>query len=212
MAMSRLQYLSDREVTDLAQLGSLEACDELVRRFRPAVLLTARQIVGSSEMAQDVAQDAFLQAFRALGQLADTARFAAWLRAITRNRARRVSQNHSRLPTTTLTALDDCGHASHEPGPLDTLLQSESQDAARAALAGLAPEYQATLQLFYYEQWPASRIAAFLSLPLTTIKWRLREGRKKVAVLLDEGEEEPKAEKQKAEKQKTEDRRPKARD
>ena len=192
MAMSRLQYLSDTELAGLAQMGSLEACDELVRRFRPAVLLTARQIVDSPEVAQDVAQDAFVQAFRALPQLQDTARFAGWLRAITRHRARRVAQNHSRLPTAPLTALDDCGPASPASGPLDALLKAENEAGIRTALARLAPPHQIVLQLFYYEQWPASRIADFLSLPLTTVKWRLREGRKQaaagLAALLDEGE------------------------
>ncbi len=184
MAMHRLQYLSDAELTELAQRGSLEACDELVRRFRPAVLLTARQIVDSAEAAQDVAQEAFLAAFRALPQLQDAARFGGWLYAITRHRARRAAQVTDRTPTTPLAVLEDCGHSSLETGPLETLLQSESQDGVRAALAGLAPEHQIVMQLFYYEQWPAPRIAAFLALPLTTIKWRLREGRKRVAIAL----------------------------
>ena len=64
--------------------------------------------------------------------------------------------------------------------PLDLVIRAEQQEAVRALFAHLAPDYEIVLLLFYYEQWPAVRIAAFLSLPLTTIKWRLRYGRKQL--------------------------------
>ena len=180
----RFQFIEDRELVEIAQLGSREACDELVCRFRGAVLLVARQNLNSVEEAQDVAQEAFLCAFRALPQLADPAKFAGWLYAITRNRARRVGLRERRNEPTEdmqlerlMAVYSDVGTAD----PLDAVLRAETDAAVRALLCDLPPEIRMVLQLYYYEQWQTTRIAEFLSLPLTTVKWRLHAGRTRLS-------------------------------
>lgn len=191
---SRFETLQDPDVVRLAQVGSLEACDELVRRYRGAVLVVATQVLRSQEAAQDVAQEAFLTALRALPQLQDPAKFPSWLYAITRRRAQRVSmRGPGRREITSLDLERLAGAYDHddcEPGPLDIVLRTEAQDYVRLLLADLTPELQITLCLFYYERWTAVRIAEFLSLPLTTVKWRLRAGRthlsRRLKTLLEE--------------------------
>src|SRR5579859_4223299 len=81
--------ISDEELVLGAVLGNPRAFDELVRRFRGAMIFIAQRELGSREVAEDVAQEAFLLAFEALPQLQDPARFAGWLCAITRRRAQR---------------------------------------------------------------------------------------------------------------------------
>jgi RNA polymerase sigma-70 factor (ECF subfamily) len=189
----RLQFVGDRELVEIARLGSLEACDELVRRFRGAVLLVAEQVLSSPEAAQDVAQEAFLLAFQALPKLQDPTKFAGWLCAIARNRARRVVMRERRSEATEADSLERLitAHSSgRTPGPLDELLRAETQAHIRTLLADLSPDLQMVMQLFYYEQWPTARIAEFLSLPLSTIKWRLHTGRnqlsRRLAAILEE--------------------------
>src|SRR5690242_18546902 len=77
-----------------AVLGNLEAFEQLVVRYRPAVVRLARTIVGADD-AEDVAQDSLLLAFKALPTIEEPRKFAAWLSAITRNRALRFSQSES---------------------------------------------------------------------------------------------------------------------
>ncbi len=173
--------IGDEELVVGALLGDLGAFDELVRRFRGAVLAVAEQTLGSREAARDVAQEAFLLAFKALPQLEEPANFAGWLCAITRHRARRVGALAARsVPT--------------EQSDLDRLLLEQSEELAvhpeaeltrralgaevRGALARLPDELQEVLKLRYWEEWPVRRIADFLSLPVTTVKWRLHQGRK----------------------------------
>src|SRR5207253_4867108 len=93
---NRFQCLDDAAVVEIAQMGSLAAYDELVRRFRGAVLLVVGQIVSSREGAEDVAQEVFLLAFGGLSQLQSPAKFPAWLYAIARHRARRVARREGR--------------------------------------------------------------------------------------------------------------------
>ena len=180
MRDARYPDIEDEELVLRALIGDLEAFDELVRRFRGAVIVVAEQVLGSKDAARDVAQEAFLLAFKALPQLDEPAKFAGWLCAIARHRARRVAARDRRAEPT-------------EPSEIDRLLMAQSSElawdpeealgrklagnAVRAALAELAPELQVALQLYYYEEWPVARIAEFLSLPVTTVKWRLHQGR-----------------------------------
>ena len=163
---TRLGQADDGQLVCWARGGCRAAFDELARRYRVGVSLTARQIVGDAGRAEDVAQESLLIAFHALPTLADPARFGAWLGTITRHRARRVAQEESRF-------------VPLEPAHLDHLAASDapaSGDLADA-FAALGADYQTVLRLRYWEEWSVGQIAAFLSLPLTTIKWRLHYGR-----------------------------------
>lgn len=180
MRIGRYPQASDKELVVYATLGRLEAFDELVRRYRVAVALVAGQVLSSRAAAEDVAQETFLLAFKALPQLREPEKFAGWVCAIARHRARRVAAREERnLPT--------------EPSKMDRLLlahsqelsvspearcaQSEQDDCISKAFARLSFDLGLPLRLYYFEQWPVARIAAFLSLPVTTIKWRLHRGR-----------------------------------
>src|SRR6185436_15172374 len=88
-----------------AILGNLEAFEELVIRYRPAVVRLARMIVGADH-AEDVAQESLLLAFKGLPGIEEPKKFAAWLSAITRNRALRFSKTEA-LQTNRRVALDD---------------------------------------------------------------------------------------------------------
>ncbi len=83
--------LPDEVLVVAAILGDLEAFNELALRYRAAVVRLAQTIVGRED-AEDVTQDALLLAFKALPSIEDPARFAAWLMAITRNRAWRFNR------------------------------------------------------------------------------------------------------------------------
>src|SRR5690242_17931735 len=77
-----------------AILGNLDAFEELVVRYRPAVVRLARTIVGVDD-AEDVAQESLLLAFKALPTIEEPRKFPAWLSAITRNRALRFSKSET---------------------------------------------------------------------------------------------------------------------
>jgi RNA polymerase sigma-70 factor (ECF subfamily) len=166
----------DEELVVAALLGNLAAFDELVRRFRPAVRLTARRYVEGEDAVEDLCQEAFLRAFKALPDLEELDRFGPWLHAIARNLALRQRQNEARrrerfsqLDQIVLEEL-----VSLEPSPAESVERGETHQAVREMVAALPDAYRAVVQLHYWEGMPLSRAADFLGLPLTTVKWRLR--------------------------------------
>jgi RNA polymerase sigma-70 factor (ECF subfamily) len=176
----RIRLISDQELVVGALQGRIGAYDELVRRYRGAVIMVAEQTMGSREGAEDVAQETFLLAYKSLGQLQDPAKFAGWLYAIARRRARRIGRRDGRCQSTEQVVIDRLiVETSDEisPSPLEELIRAESREAIRALLVALPVERRNVLQLYYYEQWPVARIADFLSLSQTTVKWRLHSGR-----------------------------------
>lgn len=183
---------TDDELVVSATFGDLDAFDELVRRYRYAVMMVASDIMGSHEAAEDVAQDALLTAYKALPQLGDPSKFAGWLYAITRNRAHRIGSRDAARRATPLSAVDEfLLSRSAELG--ESRFEAAEQRILSAQLVEemeqIPHEYGTAMQLFYAEEWPIERIAAFLLVPESTVKWRLFQGRKLLQRRLGEKEE-----------------------
>jgi RNA polymerase sigma-70 factor, ECF subfamily len=171
--------LTDEELVVATRLGSLAAFAELVRRFRPAVRLTLRRYEEETDAVEDLCQEAFLRGFKALAQLDDPGRFGAWLHAIARNLAlqqrRSGARRWERSSFLDLILLE--GQLSSAPGPAELAERDEGHRMVRQAVEALPPPYREVVLLHYWEGMPLSRVAAYLGLPLTTAKWRLRHAR-----------------------------------
>jgi RNA polymerase sigma-70 factor (ECF subfamily) len=168
--------LSDEVLVVAAILGDLDAFNELALRYRAAVVRLAQTIVGRED-AEDVAQDALLLAFKALPSIDEPARFAAWLMTITRHRAlrfRRQNRTHR------------AGQVEFDELLLERLLalaqpfvdNQDTNEEMKLALENLPADYALVLRLHFYDDMPLKRIAAFLGVPLSTVKWRIFRGKK----------------------------------
>ena len=170
-----------------AILGNLEAFEQLVLRYRPAVVRLARSVVGT-DYAEDVAQDALLLAFKALPTIEEPRRFAAWLSAITRHRALRFNKNEDKHSSKRV-ALDEAliekigalakPEAAGSPSASYAGLEDKERDEAMIeALDSLPADYAMPLRLHFLDDMPLKRIAAFMGVPLSTVKWRIHHGKK----------------------------------
>jgi RNA polymerase sigma-70 factor (ECF subfamily) len=158
-----------------AILGNLEAFEELVVRYRPAVVRLARTIVGADH-AEDVAQDSLLLAFKALPGIDEPRKFPAWLSAITRHRALRFSKSETAHMSKRV-ALDEALLEKIE-ALAKPLAEKERDEEMIAALESLPSDYAMALRLRFLDEMPLNRIAAFMGLPLSTVKWRIHHGKK----------------------------------
>ena len=174
----------DEVLVVAAIIGDLQAFDQLVLRYRAAVARVVTGIVGRED-AEDVAQDAWLLAFKALPSIEDPRKFAAWLAAIARHRAMRFGKYENRLKAQRV-ALDNV--LIEKLAGLSRPLTSKIEDQElREALDSLRPDYSLALKLRFLDEMPVKHIAAFLGTPLTTVKWRLRQGKKLLRQRLEDG-------------------------
>ena len=156
-----------------AILGNLEAFEELVMRYRPAVVRLARTIVGA-DYAEDVAQDSLLLAFKALPGIEEPRKFGSWLSAITRHRALRFSKSETMQKRVPLDeALLEKIEALARP-----IADKERDEATIQALDSLPADYAMPLRLRFLDEMPLDRIATFMGVPLSTVKWRIHYGKK----------------------------------
>ena len=165
-----------------AILGNLEAFEQLVVRYRPAVVRLARTIVGDN-YAEDVAQESLLLAFKALPSIEEPGKFAAWLSAITRHRALRFSKSEM-VQTKNRVALDEALLEKIE-ALAKPIADKERDEAMIKALDSLPPDYAMPLRLHFLDDMPQNRIAAFMGVPLSTVKWRIHHGKKLLRTKLE---------------------------
>ena len=182
-----LENAATEELVIASLLGNLNAFDALVRRYRGAVLLVSRQYSSSIELAEDIAQEVFLIAYKALPQLSEPGKFSSWLYSIARHRAYRVSKASRRIQPAELSVLDSmiyqfCPETLEEPE--DTFIRKLENELLWMSVQRLPEEYRLPIQLFYQEDWSVAEIGNFLALAPTTVKWRLYEGRRKLKLML----------------------------
>jgi RNA polymerase sigma-70 factor (ECF subfamily) len=180
----------DEVLVVAAILGDLEAFNELAGRYRAAAVRTAQAVVGRDD-AEDVAQDALLLAFKALPSIEQPSKFAPWLGAITRNRALRFNKRESardkgrvELDEVLLVEID----ALSRPF---LLAEREANEELRLALEGISDDYAMVLRMHFLDEMPLKRIATYLGVPLSTIKWRVHRGKqllREQVELLDKSE------------------------
>jgi RNA polymerase sigma-70 factor (ECF subfamily) len=165
-----------------AILGNLEAFEQLVVRYRPAVVRLARTIVGADH-AEDVAQDSLLLAFKALPTIEEPNKFAAWLSAITRHRALRFSKSETTQMSKRV-ALDEALLEKIE-ALAKPVADKERDQSMMKALDSLPADYAMPLRLHFLDDMPLARIAAFMGVPLSTVKWRIHQGKKLLRAQLE---------------------------
>jgi RNA polymerase sigma-70 factor (ECF subfamily) len=154
-------------------LGDLDAFDLLATRYRAAVVRVAEGVVGRED-AEDVAQDALLLAFKALPSIEDPAKFAAWLSAITRHRALRFGKRES---TRRKGRVDLDEFLLEQVEALAQPLVSDGDEGIGRALENLPADYALVLRLRFFDEMPLKRIAAFMGVPVSTVKWRAHRGK-----------------------------------
>jgi RNA polymerase sigma-70 factor (ECF subfamily) len=151
-----------------AQGGSEEALERLFRHHWPRAHRAAYLIVHDAAAAEDIAQEAFLAAIRALDGFDRRRPFGPWLNRIVVNRA--IDWSRARALRREITADEPVGElASNVPrgsAPYD--------DDVVAALAGLSPEHRAVVVLRYLLEYTPGEIAQLLGLPRGTVNSRLR--------------------------------------
>src|SRR3954466_5023220 len=167
---------NDAALVRAAQGGSAEAVEELFRRHWPAVHRSAWLVVHDAAAAEDIAQEAFVSALRALDRFDRRRPLAPWLHRIVVNRAIDWSRARALRPETGADTL---------PEPAAPEAGGEFGDDVVAALADLGPEHRAVVVLRHLLGYTPGEIAAMLDLPRGTVNSPLRRGLDALSLALE---------------------------
>jgi RNA polymerase sigma factor (sigma-70 family) len=160
-----------------AQAGDGAAFAELVRRFQDMAVGYAVRILNDFQLAEDAAQDAFLEAFRVLPQLKDPNAFPAWLRRVVYKQCDRYRR---RKPLSQAVSMETESIPSLMPSPDQAMEFRERRMAVQNAIGELPEVEREAILLCYFGDQAQREIADFLGVPLTTLKKRLYTGRQRL--------------------------------
>ena len=161
--------------------GDPEAAVEFVRRFQARVYGLARTIVRDRAMAEDVAQETFVRAWRrAASYDARRGRVLAWLLAIARNRAIDVTRLRSIEPLDPEVVAARLELERQSSGDVDESSRVDERKTLRDALADLPAEQRRALVLAVYFGRTAAEISELDGIALGTVKWRIRQALSKL--------------------------------
>jgi RNA polymerase sigma-70 factor, ECF subfamily len=167
-----------------ARDGSATDLEALFREHWPRAYRAAYLVVHDAAAAEDVAQEAFLAALRALDRFDRRRPFGPWLHRIVVNRAidwaRARSLRGEVFAEGLVEVAAPAGDAPSSRAPYD--------DATLAALGALSPEHRAVIVLRYLLEYTPGEIAELLELPRGTVNSRLRRGLDQLGGRLDESE------------------------
>ena len=166
-----------RSLVTQAQAGDLDAYGAIVRRFQDMAYGYGYSILGDFHLAEDAAQEAFIQAYRDLPTLREPAAFPGWFRRIVFKHCDRLTRRR-RVSTMPLEAA--AGIASRDPGPDEVAEEREMKDRVLEAIQALPENERVVTTLFYINGYSQREIAGFLDVPVTTVKNRLHTSRRRL--------------------------------
>jgi RNA polymerase sigma factor (sigma-70 family) len=171
---------SDRLAQSTAQ-GNVAAFAELVRLHQGKLRAFLRRMArGDAALADDLAQEAFLEAYRKIAQFRGEGSFASWLAQIGYSRYLMYARKHK------LESIDESIEQSHgTEAALHTKLDLE------AALARIHPAKRAALTLCFAEGYSHEEAARIMNIPLGTLKSHVLRGREEVRTMLTAWKETP---------------------
>lgn len=178
---------SDEELVEACQAGEASAFDVLVGRWEDRIRGAAYRVLGSEEEARDVAQEAFLKAYRGLAGFKREARFSSWLYQIALNLCRDRLRRRRTRPNVSLDELEASGPVLVEtrPGAHELLLRDDLASIVRRAVITLPDEQRDVVILKEYEGLTFLEIAQALDVPVSTVKTRLYRGLGQLRVRLE---------------------------
>ena len=178
-SMPSIEVTSDAELVAACLAGERAAFGRIVERYQRLLCSLAYSTTGQLSQSEDLAQEAFVEAWRQLGTLREPEKLRSWLCGILRHKVGRLRRADGREPVRMAEALEEAGElvSAETPGP-DQAMQKEEQAILWSALERVPVLYREALVLYYREHRSVEHVADALDLTEDAVKQRLARGRK----------------------------------
>lgn len=174
---------NDLQLVQRVQAGDRQAFDLLVRKYQYRIAALVRRYIRDEAEAEDVVQEAFVRAWRALPQFRGDAQFYTWLYRIAVNTAKNHLVSLGRRPATDdiddeeISAVREAERLQDVATPEHEALRNEMEALVLAAVDSLAPELRDALTLREVEGLSYEEIAERMQCPIGTVRSRIFRAR-----------------------------------
>ena len=181
----------DQQLVERAQKGDTRAFDLLVLKYQGRVANLVSRYVSNAAEVEDVTQEAFIKAYRALPKFRGDSAFYTWLYRIAANAAKNHLVALGRRPSSDQ-VIDEAeqfdlpGKLKDHESPDAVLMGMELEQAVNSAIDGLPDELKAALTLREFEGLSYEEIAEILSCPIGTVRSRIFRAREAVDQRVEE--------------------------
>jgi len=190
MAEVELSQQLDVDLVRRVQRGDSAAFDLLVRKYQHRIVALIGRYISDWSECQDVAQDTFLRAYRALGNFRGDAQFYTWLHRIAVNTAKNHLVAQNRRPPTDDIDVDDA--TQFESGmrlrdndtPERELMRQQLEQTVMRAVEGLPEELRQAITLREVDGLSYEEIAQRMDCPIGTVRSRIFRAREAIDVEL----------------------------
>ena len=171
--------LTDQElIARVVSRKDQHAFAQLVLRYQSPLRIWARRLCnGDTHLADDLAQEAFMKAYAALGAFRAEAKFSTWLYRIAFN----IAANRWRAKKVEWCELDDNAGIENEQC---SVKQYHAQKDVEAAMQSLSAGQQLAIRLCYEDGFSHEEAASIMGIPLGTVKTHINRGKQKLQTLL----------------------------
>ena len=164
--------------------GDEEAFSALVQKYQKSVHALAWRKIGDFHIAEEIAQDAFLQAYKNLATLRNPNQFAGWLYVIANNLCKRWHQKQKlstrSLEGTPMTEIENSSYKRYELERREVEAAERRHEIVKELLETLPESERTVVTLHYLGEMTAQEIGKFLGVSVNTIKSRIRRARERL--------------------------------
>lgn len=176
---------TDQQLVQRAQRGDLRAFDLLVLKYQGRIAALVSRYLSDAGEVEDVTQEAFIKAYRALGKFRGDSAFYTWLYRIAANAAKNHLVAKGRRPGADATiedaeGFDEGGMLSESASPEALAMGGELAEVVESALNALPDELKAALMLREFDGLSYDDIADVLGCPVGTVRSRIFRAREAI--------------------------------
>ena len=164
--------------------GNQQAFAALVHRYKDMAYSIALRIVKDSQDAEEVAQDAFVKAYRSLNGFKGTAKFSTWLYSIVYHAAISKARKKKRLVPLGPAEEENTPATGYDGDAMASLSADERKTFVAQAMQTLHPIDATLLNLYYFDEQPVNEIAEITKMSVSNVKVRLHRARKQLHTAL----------------------------
>lgn len=188
--------VTDQQLVERVKKGDKKAFDLLVIKYQHRLLLLANRFVKNDATAQDVVQEAFIKAYKALPKFRGDSQFYTWMYRITANTAKNYLSSQSRRASTTDILPEDAEFMESAQdlrstdSPEQIATAEDLENKIKNAIAELPDDLKTALWLREYDGLSYEEISEVMNCPIGTVRSRIFRAREALEVVIQEHRKE----------------------